>query len=348
MTMPRFPTLLLAAALAAGAPTLLRADTASEQEEKFQKACDAAIDRGLARLAQNQQPDGSWAGAGPEYAAAYTALPVMAYLARGYTPNLPPYGDRINRGIDCLLRRQQANGLFSANMYAHCIATLTLAEVSGMVDAERQARLDAALPKALKVILDAQRVPKGNGHQGGWRYSHQSNDSDISLSGWALMSLRAARANGAGVPAEAIDQAVQFILRLRNADGGFSYMPGQSNSNLARTGVGLLCLELTGRHRDDLTRKAGDYILANFTGSVQNEIFYYSVYYCAQGMFQLGGEEWDKFAPMLYDLLLKSQQPDGSWPVRGQHETAYGPNYSTAMAILALSVTCRQLPIYQR
>jgi hypothetical protein len=66
----------------------------------------------------------------------------------------------------------------------------------------------------------------------------------------------------------------------------------------------------------------------------------------ANGMFQLGGPEWESFAPRLYDSILKMQGPDGSWPTKGSHT----PNtqYATSMAILSLSVSYRQLPIYQR
>jgi hypothetical protein len=48
----------------------------------------------------------------------------------------------------------------------------------------------------------------------------------------------------------------------------------------------------------------------------------------------------------LYDSILKMQGPDGSWPTKGSHT----PNtqYATSMAILSLSVSYRQLPIYQR
>jgi len=60
-------------------------------------------------------------------------------------------------------------------------------------------------------------------------------------------------------------------------------------------------------------------------------------------MFQLGGMYWERFAPLLYARLLKSQRTGGSWDLRPQ-----GPVYVTSMSVLALTVTYRQLPIYQR
>jgi hypothetical protein len=282
---------------------------------------------------------------------AVASLCAMAFLAHGYGPGLEPYGDAINRSVDFILASQDPGGSLiggGGSMYSHNISTLMLSEVSGMTDPERQERVRDALAKALKFTLDAQAVRKAEAHQGGWRYSPTSADSDISHSGWALMALRSARNNGAPVPEEAISNAVKFILRCRMPDGGFAYQPG-GGSGVARTGVGLLCLELSGHHRDEATLAAGKHVLKNFNGGTSDpSFFFYCVYYCAQGMFQLGENEWEKFAPQVYDAVLKAQRADGSWMGPGGHESSVGPCYCTAMAVLTLSVSYRQLPIYQR
>ena len=327
---PSAPTVRRLLAIAAAglgllcAPGAARCDVATLEDAKYQRAFDAAVDKALAYLAKAQLPDGSFPGGMPKNTA-IASLCVMAFLARGYSPGLPPYGDTINRGIDFVLAAQDARGLLigagRGQMYSHNISTLMLSEISGMVAPERQKRVDEALPKALKAILAAQDVQKQKIYQGGWRYEPNSTDSDLSHSGWALMALRSARNNGATVPKEAIDRAVSFLLSLRNADGGFSYqVASRLGSGVARTGAGLL----------------------------KREYFFYGLYYCAQGMFQLGGEEWEKFAPRLYDTVLKMQKEDGSWESPHNQEKRAGPCYSTGMAVLALSVSYRQLPIYQR
>lgn len=310
------------------------------EDAKYQRVFEASMDKGLDYLARSQAANGAIGGNTP----AITSLAIMAFLARGYSPGLPPYGDVINRGIDHILSVPDAKGTLvggGGQMYSHNISTLMLSEVSGMVDPERQARIDVVLPRALNIILAAQAAQKSESSRGGWRYTPTSNDSDISHSGWALMALRSARNNGAPVPKEAIDEAVKYILRCRTADGGFAYQPG-GGSGLARTAIGLLCLELSGRHRDDVTLKAGQYVEAQFKPGLPGGHKYYAFYYCANGMFQLGGAEWEKFAPTLYDTILTLQSGDGSWT--GEQN----PEYCTSMAILALSVSCRQLPIYQR
>lgn len=326
--------------------TLSPGATNVTEDAKHQRAFDEAVDKGLSFLARSQGKDGSIGG--PE-TPALTSLAVMAFLARGYTPGLPPYGETINRGVDFILSVRSPDGHLMGRrgeMYSHNISCLMLSEVSGMLDPERQARVDVVLPRAIQVTLAAQNVKKEDAFAGGWQYQPNTTKSDISHSGWALAALRSARNNGAPVPKEAVDKAVKFILRCRTTNGGFAYQPG-GGANLARTGIGLLCMELAGRHRDEATLKAGELIRKSFSaGALSQEVErYYALYYMANGMFQLGGQDWETFCPVLYNTILGMQSADGSWPGGG-----HAPNtqYSTSMAILALSVSYRQLPIYQR
>jgi hypothetical protein len=319
---------------------------------KASKAVDESIDRALDFLAKNQTADGTFNGP-LKVNTAITSLCVMSFLAKGHTPGHGPYGAVLNKGIDNVVASAQPDGLLlrasAANgpMYSHAISTLMLSEVSGMVDADRQKKLDKVLGPALKLILAAQTQPKPAAQQGGWRYEVNSKDSDISCTGWALMALRSARNSGAGVPKTAIDEAVKFVLNCRMPDGGFAYQPA-GGSSLARTGTALLSLELAGNHRDKTALAAGDYVLKNMPKTFGGGYFYYGLYYSSQGMFQLGGDHWDKFAANMYDMMLKFQKPDGSWPDAAGGEGNAGPCYATAMSVLAMSVSYCQLPIYQR
>ena len=60
-------------------------------------------------------------------------------------------------------------------------------------------------------------------------------------------------------------------------------------------------------------------------------------------MHQLGGKYWEVFGERLYIYLLRTQGKNGAWTVKNEGEV-----YPTAMHVLALTVSCRQLPIYQR
>ena len=341
---------LLSAALTAP-PTPVWADKPAEPLAKYDRRIDAAVTKALAFLAKSQQPNGVFPSALGNNTAV-TSLCVMAFLAKGHTPGCGPYGEVINNGIDVVLAGQHPNGMLVGKpthgpMYSHAISTLMLSEVSGMVSSERQKRIDAALPRALRLLLDSQLIKKPALMQGGWRYQPTSADSDISCSGWSLMALRSARNAGAAVPKDAIDAGVKFIMNCRTPDNGFAYQPG-SSSGYARTATALLCLELCGKHRDEAAIGAAEWILKHMPANYGGTFFYYWLYYASQGMFQIGGDYWVQFATRMYEMVLNSQQADGSWLAGSSHEAAPGVCYATAISVLAMSVTYRQLPIYQR
>ena len=325
-------------------------ELASNVLTPYREKVDVAVDKGLAYLAGVQAKEGFFNGQHGK-TSGVVALCGMAFLAKGHTPGFGPHGDVINRAIDYVLAHQNPAGMFAApgsNMYSHNIATLFVLEVSGMVDPARQKRLDKAISKAIKLILTAQQVNKAPVHKGGWRYAAGSGDSDMSCTGWALMALRSARLNGAPVPDAAIKAAVDYVVGKQNPDqGGFGYQNQASLVTLS--GAGLLCLELTGHHGDPKTLKAGEYLLKTYSGLPAQSQFIYGLYYASQGMFQLGGKYWDKFAPWMYDFLLPKQSEDGSWlGVGNTWGSKVNPSYFTAMTILAFTVPYRQLPIYQR
>ena len=329
------------------AQTALAGMAASAASNPVDERVDQSIEHALTFLAAGQNADGSFNSYHGSHLTGIPGLCGMAFLAKGYLPGSGRYGENINRVIDYLAGKAASDGYIGGNdgrMYSHCIATLFLSEVSGMVDSNRQAKLDALLPKAIQVILSAQQVPKGGNSKGGWRYGPGSTDSDMSCSGWALMSLRSARLNGAPVPGQAIKDAVQFVLSHHDQQqGSFGYMDGSSHA-ITLTGAGLLCLELCGQHDSPATRKAGHYLMNVYEQLPGQERCFYGMYYTAQGLFQIGGEEWQRFSKWMYDYWIPRQAPDGHWD-RSEQGCPY---YQTAMVVLAFTVPYRQLPIYQR
>ncbi len=327
-----------------GAPDL----TTDNAFSRHQSAVERSVDKALAFLADFQEADGTFID---EYgqSTGVVALAGMAYLSVGDTPGLGPHSENLNRCIDYILNHQNSNGLLDNGgsghglMYAHNIATLFLSEVSGMVDPERQERLEKVLSKSVSLILAAQAVPKQENHRGGWRYKPDSRDSDLSCSGWALMALRSSKLNGARVPDEAIDEAVAYVLsKHAPKEGRFGYTDPWSHSETL-TGCGLLCLELCGLHGSESHYTAGEYILKTYERIVGNAHEFYANYYNAQAMFQLGGRYWEEYANWMYEHYIPRQNADGSWS-----NSRNGRAYGTSMMVLAFTVPYRQLPIYQR
>ena len=340
------------------------ADEESPRLAPYRKNVDRAVDSALMFLAraqaENPAGDGSYADVHGQ-TNAIAGLTGMAFLAKGYRPGVSPYGQNINRALDYILATDTKNGYLGVRggkMYEHSISTLFLSEVSGMVDPARQQRIDVVLPRALKIILDAQQVPKQKGEDsGGWRYEPDSKDSDMSVTGWCLMALRSARLNGAPVPNKAIADTLGYIGRCEHAEGGYRYnslamwaltkrsAPTPVAASPACSAAGLLCRELAGHHADESNRKTAAYLLKVTTppGLFPDSHHEYATYYAAQALFQFGGDPWEQFAERMYRYLLSKQQSNGAWFREGSGEV-----YPTAMYTLALTVTYRQLPIYQR
>ena len=326
------------------------ADERTEQE----KQVDDSIVRALEHLARRQLPSGAWAIDQFGEATSSTSLAVMAFLAAGHVPGEGPYDQHMQRGIRWVLDHQQPNGLLTVDrtpgnavMYSHGIATLMLAEVAGMTDDSLSERCREALTKATKLILAAQSVRKDRSNEGGWRYQANSDDSDLSVTGWQLLALRAAKNLGCDVPAESIDAAVTYVKRCSvNGNRGFGYQPG-GGPNPTRTGTGILCLEICGVHHSAEALGGAAWLQQNPLRA-DGEFFFYGVYYNTVGMFQVGGDQWNQTKRHVIPLLLNLQSDDGSWLGRGGQERGLGTVYSTSLAVLALSVEYQYLPIYQR
>lgn len=331
----------------------------STEEEPVPPEVRGAVDKGLAWLAKNQQADGSWEQ-GSTSSTAVPSLAVMAFLARGHMPGQGRYGDVINKAIDYVLSCQGEKGLISkgehgnAAMYEHGISTSMLSEAFGMVDDTRKQRIEKALARAVQLILDAQHPggkEKPMPHTGGWRYQPTQADADISVSGWQLMALRGAANCGATVPKSALEAGREYIRRCayKGDEGGFTYEAAKGPPNAARTGTGIVALEMLGEHSSKEATKGGDYLLAHIPDNPQSgEFYYYAVYYDSQALFQLGDKYWETGYPKLVATLLAGQDDRGVWAQGGGQEQQAGEAYRTSMAILALCVPFRYLPLYQK
>jgi len=317
------------------------------------KDVDEALVRALRYLATQQQPAGGWVvDAFNGEATSATSLAVMSYLAAGHVPGEGPYGPAITRGVEFVLSHQEPNGLLvhrrgHGPMYDHGISTLMLAEVSGMVPEAQAQKTRQCLERAIRLILASQMVPKPESQRGGWRYSPSSTDSDLSVTGWQLLALRAAKDIGCDVPAENIDLAIHYVKRCSPRDGrGFGYQPGNASTPVL-SGTGLLALQVCGEENSPEVHRAAEYLELRPL-RYRDPWFFYGVYYTTIGMYKRGGDDWKNARPLLFAELLSTQNADGSWSAGNQAESAWGRTYCTAMAVLALTVEYEYLPIYQR
>ena len=342
-------------------PQLLRESAASLY---LPDDIDRAVRSGVEYLVQVQRDNGSISDRGHDVA--MTSLAIMAMASIGVEPQTYSATSRsMVKAVDFVLdkKHQDAQGYLGgrdgSRMYGHGITTLMLTEILGMGSSvEQNERIHEMLVNAIKLILSAQEVTKSEKLQGGWRYTPTSRDSDLSVSVWQLMALRSAKNDGLNVPGEAIDAALQYLrfsyASPMNRDGtprdkvtGFSYTPGTHHPSFTMSAAGLLAMQVCGKYDSPMVKGASEWLLQH-PPKPNERFFFYGLYYYAQGMHQAGGKYAERADDLVPKLLLESQRSDGAWLARGGEERNVGTVYSTALAILCLSVRYHYLPIYQR
>ncbi|MDX1565470.1 MAG: hypothetical protein R3236_08700, partial [Phycisphaeraceae bacterium] len=235
------------------------------------------------------------------------------------------------------------------SMYHHGFAMLALSEVYGALDeeglwteqdpAERRRTIGQALELAVRCAATSQK----NNRWGGWRYSPEARDADTSVTGAVLMGLLAARNAGIEVPDETVDRALNYFKSSTSSKGRVSYAGaiGSHGASMNRSAIATLVYSVG--KKKDWTEQAATlkYISSNLEHQERSYPFYFR-YYMAQALFQGDFDAWKRWNAMTIRQLKKQQREDGGF--HSNHGEAYG----TSMALLALALNYRFLPIYER
>ncbi len=329
---------------------------------RAQERVDEALVRATRYLLETQDPKSGGIHNKMRHETAMTSLSLLALASCGHQPADPtPEGQAMRKALGFVLRpdAQEKDGYFGqtdgSRMYGHGITTLMLAEMLGMgADTAQDELLREKCRRAIDLILRAQKVSKSENNRGGWRYSPDSGDSDMSVTVWQTMALRAAKNAGMDVPRQAIDDAVSYMRRLYQPDsekrgavklGGFGYQT--KGREMSTTAEGLLAMQVCGRYDAEEVIGASDRLLKEGI-KLGERWFYYTTYYYAQGMYQRGGEHAVAGRRLVAELLLPLQSREGWWEGINGEERQGGRVYATTMAMLSLAVKNHFLPIYQR
>ncbi|QGJ69718.1 Hypothetical protein PBC10988_14050 [Planctomycetales bacterium 10988] len=342
---------------------------------------EEAVERGLDFFARHQMADGRWSlhnfGLGrPGYLragrgaiqsdSAATGLTLLTFLGAGYHHQSEKYRLVVRRGLNWLIRNQQANGnLFldhgsrsaGTHFYTHGIATIALCEAYGMT---RDPALREPARRALQYCINT-RDPV----EGGWRY-YPNRETDTSVSGWMMMALKSGELAGFVIPQEAFDGLEKWLDFAKGTDGTparYAYLPKPNalqdwhrEPSLSMTAEGLLIRLYLGWKRDNPHLNEGvDWMLGNLpeksAGSQTLQDTYYW-YYATQVMYQMQGDPWQRWNDRLRPLLIETQETEG--PLTGSWDPRYdrwgsrgGRIYVTAMHLLMLEVYYRHLPLFQ-
>jgi len=311
-----------------------------------------AIEKGLAYMARRQDTASGAFGDSEGTKLATTSICGMALLAGGNTPGRGKYGKNVTGAVKFVLQCSTMRGYLqyaSSNMYSHGFGALFLAEVYGMIPphTELGPKVKKKLSEAIRLLEDVQNA------EGGWWYNPVKTSSmgaDISVTVCETMALRAARNAGIHVDKRVVKRAIDCVLSAANPDGGFSYRVsgtrGSGGSAFPRSAGGVCILQGLGEHKHPST-KAGLKYLMRFlpsasTAAGRSAFYYYGAYYSTQAMFSAGGEMWEKWYSSMAKELLAKQSSSGSWSGgRG------GEVYSTGMALIALQLPYRYLPVLE-
>ncbi len=355
---------------------LFAVGAAPQQPELISPQVKTAVAKAVSWLIQQQKPAGYIVdektdarprrGDLPSHSAAMTALALMGLASVGHLPDDPtPEGRACGRALRYVVEgvEPDENGYLGrsdrSRMYGHGIITLMLTEMIGQApDEATDKRMRQLIEGAVQLILRAQQVPKSEANRGGWRYEPGSSDSDISVSVWQVMALRAAKNAGFTVPKEAIDNAVAYIKRSyrveRDAAGNpkadnaaFSYEPFGGRQTFSTTAAGLLSLQVCGQYGTPEVLGSANWLLKT-PPEITEPWFFYGCYYYAQGMYQRGGDHAATARQKTEQTLVSAQSNDGSWSPRNGNEKSAGAVYATSLALLSLSVHHHYLPIYQK
>lgn len=299
-----------------------------------------AIRRGLDWLAARQKSDGGF-GAPRTYArdAGVCALGGLAFLADGLRD---PFHENASRCTEYLLANSRPDGFIQgpdsvthAPLYGHGFAAAYLGQVRGW---DRRAEVASALNRAIACLLAAQS------RSGGWHYTSDPEDADVSVTTCQMMALFSAAQAGIAIPRQAIDRSVDFLCRCQNPDGGFRYRLKDPPSSLfPRSAAAVVALRAAGLHDSNVVRKACDYLAVPRALPAPSlaEYYYYGQFYATHAAWQAGGATWNDWYPVVREELMEKQSGDGHW-----EDPTIGSEYATAMALLTLQIPLGMVPLF--
>ncbi len=253
-----------------------------------------------------------------------------------------------------------AGTIFSNNlMYEHGIALTALIEAYACGAGDELADIiHQGLDFLYRAQLTEDRPAVLNGpigtdskYYGGWRYAADAQDADLSVSGWQIIALTAARYAGFDVPQDRLDKALTFVRRCwKESDGEFAYMPdGQVVTG--RNAMAALSMQLLGAGDDLLVQRALRTILTRapaWEGEPYGEYPFYYWYYGSRAAYLAGGETWELWQQAACGMLVRHQNPDGSWALNHKEAHKLDPVYGTSLGALILEICCGSPPMYLR
>jgi hypothetical protein len=305
-----------------------------------------AIVDGLAYLAANQNPDGSFGSGDADYKIAQTAEAVLAFENEGHFPGGgTAYSANVENGLDYIFGYAHdmttvdvigqpdvdANGneigvyFCSSSSRSIYNTGIVMTAIVGSNTPDRVVTTGSQASRTYKdVMIDTVDYvafgQNGAGNaRGGWRYWANYGSSDNSCSQWPVLGLIAAEQWGIDAPGFVKTELNIWIDYIQNDVSGGSGYSEPSSCNVARTGALLIEQYYVGDTKaTPRVIAAANYINTNW--AVGNKGNYYAMYGVFKGLELLdigtiplpaGTFDWhDDYTT----YLVGEQEDDGSWP----------------------------------
>lgn len=342
---------------------------------------DDAIRKAMGWFARTQETNGCWSGrlhgtpgSGSQSPIALTGLAMLSYMSYGQThspssnntrfvkANIGDHTQVMSNAVNWMLKQVTTNGALrdgeAGRMYDHSIGTYALCEAYWMT---KDLKLKEPCERLIAYACRAQ-----NPQTGGWRYrpvfESPQEPGDLSVSGFHIMALAAAKYGGLDVPTNNVDGAKAFLKSKSSGQygGHFRYHdPDHPDVTLTMVAVGNYCSQLLANgERNDIGRieEGKVYLLANLPNTSRMDYYYwfygsYALHYIPRS---LQGDPWGSvqvpakarwhgaLAPILLSKQVQGGTEDGSWsPDDVRFRDGYGRHVTTAFAVLAFGAPYR-------
>jgi hypothetical protein len=302
-----------------------------------------SIDKGLKWLIDHQNADGSWGcQKGEPPSVALTSLAALALMASGSTQDRGPYAKQIQKAVKWVESCQARSGMLSCfdssgmgKAFEHCCGTLLLSQVygnKGRVEGEQgeDERRQLALNKSLEEL---DRLQNDDGGWGG----QPKGASEIGVTAMSYLSVRAGNACGARKSKSDMKKLREFV-RASLGDGN-ARIYALTSSLRIEYGMG---------SGDEKIRKYTDSLLKMKYGQDHgrmSEWDYLAAFYSVGALvLDEKNPAWQRWYTYTRDFLVKIQTVDGCWLIE---YCLHCKVFATSLALLALQMPTRILPLYQ-
>ncbi|MDA8745568.1 hypothetical protein N9N28_13125 [Rubripirellula amarantea] len=325
-----------------------------------------AVEAALAYLAAHQRRDGSWSfdlskdpcdgkcrdskksGEDPTPSTAATGLALLAFLGAGHThENDGPYTQNVRRGLyylrDVVTETESGFDWQHGSMYGHGIALMAMSEAMAMTMNEKEPwnhEFYQLVSGGTAFSCIAQHS------SGSWGY-YPNSPGDLTVTGWQVLSLIAAKRNKMVLQTHTLRDAKAFALSTCPEDRrywfGYKGPPGQPTT----TAVGLALMLYLGESIQFTPLKIALTEMAE-RGPMKTNV--YHDYYATLALHHARHPDWDRWNQQMRDHLVSTQEKTGhekgSWHFKDRFGDVGGRLYTTAMCTLTLEVYYRYLPLY--